>query len=134
MTYYLDANICIYFLKGKNKILKDKILSMNPNEIKIPSIVRAELLYGVEKSQRIEENREKVLQFLFPIETIAFNEPEADIYSKIRVQLEKNRNIIGPNDLIIASTVLANDGILITNNVKEFNRVDKLQIEDWTAS
>ena len=132
MKYYLDTNICIYFLKAQKINLKNKILSENPNNIKIPSIVKAELLYGAEKSQRREENIDKVVQFLFPLEIIGFNDHESIEYSKISANLEIRGEIIGPNDLIIAAIVKANDGILITNNTKEFERVRDLKIEDWT--
>ena len=132
MKYYLDTNICIYFLKAQKINLKHKILSENPNNIKIPSIVKAELLYGAEKSQRREDNIDKVVQFLFPLEIIGFNDHESIEYSKIRADLEIRGKIIGPNDLIIAAIVKANDGILITNNTKEFERVRDLKIEDWT--
>lgn len=131
MKYFLDTNICIYFLKGKYTILHDKILSINPNTIKIPSIVKAELLFGAEKSIKKEQNIEMINQFLLPFEILSFDDDEAIEYSKIRALLEKNGNIIGPNDLIIASIVKSNNGILITNNVKEFERVEGLKIENW---
>ena len=132
MKYFLDTNICIYFLKGKYPKLVDKILSCNPDNIKIPSIVKAELLYGAEKSQKRLENIEKITQLLFPLEIVGFNDNDSVEYSKIRADLEKVGNIIGPNDLIIASIVKSNDGVLITNNVKEFSRVDGLKLENWT--
>jgi len=133
VKYYLDSNICIYFLKAKHEGLKQKILSKNPNNIKIPSIIKAELLYGAEKSQRRDENIERITQFLFPLEIVGFNDTESIEYSKIRADLEKRGEIIGPNDLIIAATVKANNGILVTNNSKEFKRVKGLKIEDWTG-
>ena len=49
----------------------------------------------------------------------------------MRAKLEKEGNVIGPNDLLIASIVLANDGILVTNNINEFNRIKKFKIENW---
>lgn len=132
MKYYLDSNICIYFLKGKHSELKQKILSENPNNIKIPSIIKAELLNGAEKSQRREENLEIITNFLFPFEIIGFNDAESIEYSKIRSDLEKRGEVIGPNDIIIAATVKANNGILVTNNTKEFERVKDLRLEDWS--
>ncbi len=132
MNYYLDTNICIYFLKGQNIKLKQNILSKNPNNIKIPSVTKAELLYGAEKSQQKNDNIEKVNQFLFPLELIGFNDKECIEYSKIRSKLEKKGEIIGPNDLMIAAIVKANNGILITNNTKEFARVKGLKIMDWS--
>lgn len=131
MKYYLDTNICIYFLKGKFPLLIEKLLSNNPDNIKIPSIVKAELLYGAEKSQKQLENLEKIYQFIFPLETVAFGDKESIEYSYIRSLLEKEGKIIGPNDLIIAATVKANDGVLVTNNIKEFIRVDGLKVENW---
>ncbi len=94
MSCFLDTNICIYFLKGQNSKLKQKILSENPNNIKIPSVTKAELLYGAEKSQRKNENIEKVNQFLSPLELIGFNDKESIEYSKIRSKLEKKGTII----------------------------------------
>ncbi len=131
MKYYLDTNICIYFLKGMNEIIKRKLLEKHPDEIKICSIVQAELLYGAEKSIKKEENLKNIKEFLFPFEIVSFGENETESYSKIRAILEKEGRIIGPNDLLIAATVLENDGTLITNNVDEFKRVGNLRIENW---
>ncbi|MBN2281672.1 MAG: type II toxin-antitoxin system VapC family toxin [Candidatus Marinimicrobia bacterium] len=131
MKYFLDTNICIYLLKNKLPLLIEKILSFDPNEIKIPSIVKAELLYGAEKSQKRNDNIEKINHFLFPLDIVGFGDIESTEYSLIRSNLEKQGKIIGPNDLIIASTVKANNGVLVTNNVKEFNRVEDLVVENW---
>lgn len=132
MKYYLDTNICIYFLKGANEHVRRRLLEKHPEEIKICSIVQAELLYGAEKSMKKKENLKRIEEFLFPFEIVAFGENESSSYSKIRAELEKDGILIGPNDLLIAATVVKNDGILITNNVKEFGRVNELQIENWT--
>ncbi len=134
MTYFLDTNICIYFMKGKDLNLKNRILSENPNSIKIPSMVKAELLYGAEKSKRRDDNIEKVSHFLFPLEIIDFGDSESIEYSKIRSDLEKNGRIIGPDDLVIAAIVKACNGILVTHNTREFSRVKGLSIEDWTIA
>ena len=131
MKYYLDTNICIYFLKGMNENIKRKLLEKHPDEIKICSIVQAELLYGAEKSVKKEENLKNIKEFLFPFEIVSFEENDTESYSKIRAKLEKEGRIIGPNDLLIAATVLANNGTLITNNVDEFKRVENLKIENW---
>ncbi len=73
------------------------------------------------------KNIERITQFLFPLETVDFNDNESIEYSKIRADLKKRGEIIGPNDLIIAATVRANNGILVTNNTKEFERVKRLK-------
>ncbi|HPA63121.1 MAG TPA: type II toxin-antitoxin system VapC family toxin [Spirochaetota bacterium] len=130
--YYLDTNICVYFLKGKYPQVMEKIKKINPIEIKIASIVKAELLYGAEKSQNKETNKNLIIKFLEPFEIKDFDDKCTIEYSKIRSALELKGTTIGPNDYIIASTVLSNDGILITNNVDEFKRIKNLRIENWT--
>jgi tRNA(fMet)-specific endonuclease VapC len=131
MKYFIDTNICIYFLKGYSKSIQTKFLKLHPSDIKIPSIVKAELLYGVEKSLMKKENYKLLNNFLFPFEITPFDSSAAESYAKLRHTLEINGNDIGPNDLIIASIVLANQGTLVTNNIKEFARVKKLKVVNW---
>jgi len=134
MKYYIDTNICVYYIKGKYTKLLEKLLSKHPNDIKIPAIVKAELIYGAQKSERKEKNEEVIKEFLLPFEIIAFGDKQSVIYGKIRADLEKNGKIIGPNDLLIASIVLSEDGILVTNNEKEFKKVKELKIENWVRN
>ncbi len=131
MKYFLDTNICIYLLNGSSNKLAKNVLSLSPNTIKIPAIVKAELLYGAEKSNRKKENIGKVERFLSSIEVLPFDEISAVAYSKIRAKLETFGNVIGPNDLLIASIVITNNGTLVTNNLKEFKRVPKLKTANW---
>ena len=108
------------------------IQKYHPSNIKIASIVKAELLLGAKKSKQKNKNLENIAFFLFPLELVPFDDTATEIYAEIRATLEKTGKIIGPNDLIIAATVPANNGILITNNEKEFCRVPKLKIQNWT--
>ena len=128
---FLDTNTCIYYLNGKYENIKTKILSTPPNEISIPAIVKAELLLGAYKSKKREENIEKVEKFIDPFEIVPFTDSITYIYAEIRNETEIKGEIIGPNDLIIASTVKFYEGILITNNIKEFKRVKGLKLENW---
>jgi len=132
LSYYLDVNICIYFLRGTYPSLLRATLSLNPNTIKIPAIVAAELVLGAEKSSDSDKNMERVKKFLTPFEITSFDMRAAFSYGKICSSLEKQRVNIGPNNLIIAATVLSQNGILITNNTKKFSRVENLVLEDWT--
>ncbi len=132
MTYFLDTNICIYFLKGKFPPLLEQLKNKTPADIKIASIVKAELFLGAYKSNNPKKTEEKVTEFLLPFTIIPFDDEASLIYSKICGSLEKKGQIIGPNDLILASTVLANDGILVTNNEVEFRRMRELKIKNWT--
>jgi tRNA(fMet)-specific endonuclease VapC len=132
--YFLGSNTCIYFLKGLYPSILEALKTKNPKDIKIPAIVKAELLTGIEKSEQKAANKVAYERFLAPFEIVSFDNESAIIYSKIRATLEKKGKIIGPNDLIIASVVLANNGILVTHNVKEFKQVPTLRIEDWVTA
>ena len=129
--YFLDTNTCIYFLNGKYESIKEKIISTSPNEIMIPSIVKAELLLGVYKSKKQKENLEKVELFLQPFEITPFIDSMSYVYADIRSSLEKTGKAIGPNDLLIASIVKFHEGILISNNIREFKRIKGLSVENW---
>ncbi len=129
--YFLDTNTCIYFLNGKYSSIKDKILSTPPNAIAIPTIVKAELLLGAYKSKNKTVNLEKVEQFLEPFEIISFVDLMTYVYAEIRTSTESLGITIGPNDLFIASIVKFHEGVLVTNNVKEFERIDGLQVDNW---
>jgi len=131
VKYLLDTNTCIYFLNGRSESVRDKLLGTPPDQIVIPSIVKAELLFGAYKSKRRDETVKKVELFLSPFVIVSFGSEAADEYGKIRLALEISGNPIGPNDLIIAASTIVENGVLITHNVREFSRVSKLKFEDW---
>jgi tRNA(fMet)-specific endonuclease VapC len=131
MRCFLDTNICVYYLKGISARLRVRLLEHSPADIKIPAIVKAELLLGALKSIRPDDNLVKVLRFLEPFEIVAFDDGATQAYAETRARLEVAGTPIGPNDLIIAAIVLNHDGILITNNQKEFRRVPGLKTENW---
>ena len=130
-TYFLDTNICVYILNNKYPYLADCIERYNRNNIKIPAAVYYELRYGAEKSRNREQTMEKLSRFVSEIEIVPFDEKAAQFAGKIRADLEKAGQVIGGNDIIIAATALANDATLVTNNLREFERIDRLSIENW---
>ena len=132
MKYYLDSNICISYLRGRNIDLRKKVDSFDKALIKIPAVVKGELLSGAMKSARRKENIADVMSFLVDYEIVPFDDASAWTYGEIKSSLEFKGQPIGYNDMIIAATVLANNGILITNNTREFMRVEGLECEDWT--
>ena len=131
-AFFLDTNICIYALKGRYPSIADRLRASLPAAIKVPSIVNAELLFGAHKSDRPRGTVDAVHAFLSPFEIVPFGDDAASCYATIRAALEKRGKPVGPNDLVIAATVLAHRGTLITHNVREFQRVAGLSIEDWT--
>jgi tRNA(fMet)-specific endonuclease VapC len=88
------------------------------------------LQYGIEKSSNAEKNREALEKFLTPIEIIDYGYEATLEYGKIRAELEKKGIVIGPLDMLIASHAKSLGMILVTNNVKEFERVGALKIEN----
>lgn len=129
--YLLDTNICIYLMKKKFPILQSRIESESLFNIALSSVTIAELEYGIAKSKYPEKNRKLLYGFLSPFEIIPFSELDAENFGFIRAYLNKKGTPIGPYDLQIASQCLTRNLCLITNNVKEFERVPKLNIENW---
>lgn len=130
MMYFLDTNTCIDFLRNLSESVRSRFLSVSLNEIKIPVVVKAELLLGAYKSNR-PETLEKTIQFLELFEVIPFSDDMSYTYAKIRKELETKGNKIGANDLFIAASALNKEAILVTHNTREFIRIDGLKLEDW---
>ena len=134
MIFFLDANIIISILRKKTGSRVSEIVSRYSKiEIKIPSMVKAELLVGAYKSDKTESNLESIRKILLPFEIVPFDDRATEIYGVIKAELEKEQKTIGPKDLIIAATAMSRGGILVTNNTREFGRVKGLQIEDWLS-
>jgi tRNA(fMet)-specific endonuclease VapC len=104
---------------------------LSPSDIKLSTITVAELFFGAEKSKAQKKNWITVQRFIGHFERIPFDEKCCFHYAKIRTPLEKSGSPIGPMDLLIASTTLAHNLVLVTNNVKEFKRVKGLSLENW---
>lgn len=131
MKYLLDTNICIYIIKKRPEAALKRFIKMKPETVAISNITVAELYYGIAKSSRPNENTIALEQFLLPLVEIDFNKNDARSYGKIRTQLERKGKMIGAMDLLIASQALSRNLILVTNNEKEFNRIESLLVENW---
>ncbi len=132
MRFALDTNSVIYFLRGSFPGLAQRMKSLPSRMVVVPEMVRAELLYGVAKSNQQQRTAERLNTFLAPLEKLAFAGKAVEAYAAIRSELEQRGETIGPNDLVIAATCLAHDTILVTRNTREFERVRGLRTEDWT--
>lgn len=132
MKYMLDTNICIFAIRNSNDNVPKKFHEHLDDELYISSITLAELMYGVEKSRKPEQNRNALLQFLTLIDIKEFSEKAAIEYGKIRAFLENQGTHIGPLDTLIAAHAVSENMILVTHNTKEFLRVPDLTVENWT--
>lgn len=133
MKYMLDTNICIYAIKRRPEAVIKRFLEHDPDEMCISAITYAELMHGVEKSQAREKNRIAMTLFLSPITILDFSSHAAEEYGRVRAELEKKGAPIGPMDMLIAGHARAEGLILVTNNTREFYRVDNLDVEDWVS-
>ena len=132
MRYMLDTNICIYAIKHKPEQVFMRLQEHDPIDICISSVTYAELVHGVEKSKAIEKNRVALALLLATIEIMNFDSLAAESYGKIRADLEKAGTPIGPLDMMIAGHAMALGYTVVTNNIKEFERVKGLKLENWT--
>lgn len=131
MKYMLDTNICIFVIKNKPEPVLQKFMEHNPNDICISSITYAELLHGVEKSAAKEKNRIALTMFLSEIQIVSFDVLAAQSYGIIKANLQKKGLPIGPMDTLIAAHAQSLGLTLVTNNTREFSRVENLSLEDW---
>jgi tRNA(fMet)-specific endonuclease VapC len=131
VTYLLDTNACIRFLNGSSPRLVQRLQQHEPGNLRLSTVVQAELLYGARKSRRVEDNLLLLQRFFEPFPTVPFDALCAEHYGLIRAELESEGRTIGPNDLLIAATARAHDLVLVTHNTREFTRVVGLRVEDW---
>ena len=131
MRYMLDTNICIYLIKKKPAGVIRRLQSLRISDVSLSSITLAELEYGVGKSQRPDQNRWALTEFLSPLDILSFDAAAAQRYGAIRSRLEKSGKVIGSMDLLIAAHALSLGAVLVTNNASEFRRVEELTVENW---
>ena len=130
--YLLDTNICIFAIKRKPETVFKRLYEFLKDGIYISALTVAELEFGVANSSFPEKNRIALLEFLSIFNILPFDDKDAIQYGLIKSKLRKYGNIIGPIDLLLAAQAVSKELILVTNNVREFQRVETIRIEDWT--
>jgi len=127
----LDTNICIYLINNKYLKLAQKIASIPYEDICISTITQAELEYGVSKSLHPAKNSQALAKFLSTISIIDFDTNAAETYGDIRFDLERKGKTIGNMDMLIAAHAKSMNAVIVTNNTREFERVEGLVLENW---
>ena len=127
----LDTNICIYIIKNKPKSVKERFREFEIGELCISTITVSELMYGAYKSEQMQRNLKAIESFLIPFEIVDYDYIASMEYGKIRANLEKKGQVIGNMDMQIAGHALALDLVLVTNNIREFERVEGLGLDNW---
>lgn len=133
LRYMLDTNICIYVIKHKPAQMRERF-NQHADHLCVSSVTAAELMYGAEKSAQPSHNLAIVESFLARLEVLPFVTKEAVHYGQIRATLERGGLPIGPYDLMIAAHARSQGLTLVTNNMKEFERVPGLLLENWALS
>jgi tRNA(fMet)-specific endonuclease VapC len=128
--YILDTNTLIYFFKGIGNV-SARLLQTPPRSIGIPAIVLFELEVGIAKSSSPKKRRLQLQNLTATTNILPLGHEEVKFAAAVRVDLENRGKPIGPYDVLIAGTALANKGILVTHNTSEFERIEGLQLEDW---
>jgi len=128
--YILDTNTLIYFFKGIGNV-STHLLHTPPRSIGIPTIVLFELEVGIAKSSSPKKRRVQLESLTETINILPLGHEEVKVAAAVRADLENRGKPIGPYDVLIAGTALANKGVLVTHNTAEFERIEGLQLEDW---
>jgi tRNA(fMet)-specific endonuclease VapC len=133
LIYMLDTDICIYIIKRKPLHVLKRLELIQPDQLSMSAITFAELMNGAKKSQRVEANVSRLNALGEILEICSFDQQAAVAYGDVRSSLEKRGEVIGPHDLLIAAHALSLDRILVTNNEREFKRVEGLKVDNWVV-
>ena len=132
MMYLLDTNICIYIINEKPLQVLQRLIQTGRESLAISTVTVAELAFGIAKSKR-EGSRIKLENFLSQFPIVDWNQEAAWMYGNVRQALEAKGQRIGESDLLLACQALALDATMVTNNTREFERIDGLKLENWVA-
>ncbi|CAH2605954.1 tRNA(fMet)-specific endonuclease VapC (plasmid) [Rhodovastum atsumiense] len=130
LRYMLDTNLCIRVLRDRPPQLRPRF-NAEAAALSISTVVLTELFYGAEKSIRPIENRQAVLDFATRLEVLPFDDTAAAHAAEIRATLERQGQMIGAYDVLIAGHARSRGLIVVTGNLGEFRRVEGLRSEDW---
>src|SRR3546814_3742002 len=126
----LDTTLCIRVLRDRPKVLRDRF-NLEADGLAISTVVLTELLHGAAKSAQPEHNRREVERFASRLEVLSFDADAAGHAADIRAVLERQGQVIGSYDLLIAGHARSHGLIVVAGNLGEFQRVEGLRVEDW---
>jgi tRNA(fMet)-specific endonuclease VapC len=132
MKYLLDTNICIYLIKGNFPSVVSRFKQCAMTDIGVSAISVAELEFGIAKSG-LAKNRITLDRWLMQIQQFPFDNAAAKAYGVLRAQLQSKGTPIGSLDMLIAAQAIALQVTLVSNNLREFTRVQGLKVENWTT-
>ena len=128
---FLDTNICAYFMSRKYPSVTAQFKARDPQTLFVSALVAGELAYGVELSTRVESNRTSLDAFLSMLHIVAWDEQAMWHFGQQKARLKKAGTQIGEIDLLIGCQALALGATMVTNNTREFERIEGLKLENW---
>lgn len=127
----LDTDVCIHLLRGNRNIINKR--RNHSDQVAVSFMTVAELYYGVEKSANPQKNKTVLEQFLITVKVINSNSNIAYRFGQLKATLEKNGIPLADADLLIAATALETSTLLVTGNIKHYQRIESLSLENWIA-
>jgi len=132
VLHMLDTDMCSYIIKRRSPSLAEKLSALPPASICISVVTRAELLYGLKRLPTLHRLHDLVRRFLRIVRALAWDEEAADRYAEVRHRLAASGRLIGEMDMMIAAHALAANAVLVTNNIRHFERVGPhLVLVNW---
>ena len=131
MSYLLDTDTCIYWLRNRQSV-RERVREVGWNQISICVITVAELYYGAYNSNRVTENLARAEFFIQNLPVLPLNDTALRRFGELKAELRRIGQPIADFDLLIASVALAESYILVTNNTRHYDRIPELQLENWT--
>ncbi len=130
MAYLLDTNICIFLMKGLPG-LSERTKRARIRDLFVSEVTLAELKYGVARSERPLANRAPLEQFLIGVTVLPIRE-SLDVFAFEKARLNRLGQPLPDFDLLIGATAVHHDLTLVTNNIRHFQRIQDIRLEDWT--
>ncbi len=127
----LDTDVCIHLLRGNRNVIKNR--RNYPDEVAISFMTVAELYYGVEKSANPRKNKTVLEQFLLTVRIFHSNRKITSRFGQLKADLENSGTPLADADLLIAATALETSNLLVTGNIKHYQRIDNLNLENWIS-
>lgn len=132
MRYAFDSDICIYLMNDRYPALNERVAALEDRPV-VSSVALAELCFGAEKSRKQAHNRRELEFFLAQVDVLPFDAAAARHYGQIRAELEAKGTPCGGNDMLIGAHARSLGLILVTNNIREFQRMPGLEVENWAS-
>lgn len=131
MAYLLDTDIVIYWLPDRFPQIQEQIDRIERSDIFFSAISVAELYFGARNSSHPQDNQALIDELVSWVTVLDFDHAAGVLFGRIKAELKQSGKLINDSDLFIAATAISHDLVLVTNNLRHFERIPFLRLEDW---